>query len=65
MTVLTKGSEQAEGGLIGRENLMRAAEELGVETAVRRVLKGLVEGVGELPGTLLRTGGEILDGLIP
>ena len=44
---------------------MRAAEELGVETAVRRVLKGLVEGVGELPGTLLRTGGEILDGLIP
>ena len=65
MDVLTRGAEDAEGGLIGRENLLRTAGELGVETAMRKVLEGLVEGVSEIPGTIFRAGSEILDGLIP
>ena len=44
---------------------MRAAGELGIESAMRDVLQGVVEGVSELPGAILRTGGDILDGLIP
>jgi hypothetical protein len=65
MTLLTEGDEESEGGLIGSENLMRVARELGVESAMRKVLGGIIEGVSEIPGTLLRTGSEILDGLIP
>ena len=57
--------EEREGGLIGNENLMRAARELDVESAMGKILGGIVEGVSEIPGTLLRTGSEILDGLIP
>ena len=65
MEVLSSGAEDAEGGLIGRENLIRTAGDLGVETAMRKVLEGLVEGVSEIPGTIFRAGSEILDGLIP
>ena len=65
ISILSQGSEQVEGGLIGRQNLMRAAGELGIESAMRDVLQGVVEGVSELPGAILRTGGDILDGLIP
>ena len=65
ISVLSEGAEQAEGGLIGRQNLMRVAEELGIESAMRDVLQGVVEGVSELPGAILRTGGDILEGLIP
>ena len=44
---------------------MRVARELDVESAMGKILGGIVEGVSEIPGTLLRTGTEILDGLIP
>lgn len=65
MTLLANDGEEGEGGLLGNENLMRVARELDVESAMRKILGGLVEGVSEIPGTLLRTGTEILDGLIP
>jgi hypothetical protein len=65
MTLLTNDGEESEGGLIGNENLMRVARKLDVESATGKILGGIVEGVSEIPGTLLRTGSEILDGLIP
>ncbi|MCP4847312.1 MAG: hypothetical protein GY899_05110 [Verrucomicrobiaceae bacterium] len=65
MEILTEGAGQGTGGLIGRENLMRAAGELGVEAAMAKALDGLVEGVTEIPGTILRAGSDLLDGIIP
>jgi len=65
MSLLERDAEESEGGLIGHENLLRVARELGVESAMGEILGGIVEGVSEIPGTLLRTGSEILDGLIP
>ena len=65
MEILSDGAEDSEGGLIGRANLMRVAGELGVETAMGKILEGLVEGIGEIPGKILRVGSEILDGIIP
>jgi len=65
MEILSDGAEEGQGGLIGRDNLMRAAGELDVQTAMAKVLDGLVEGVSELPGKIFRAGSELLDGIIP
>ncbi len=59
----------AEGGtgvgMFSPENLLRAAGELGVTSTVESLLKGVAEGVGELPSTLLEAGAGLIDGLLP
>lgn len=63
MAVLADGA--GEGGLFAPDNLMRAAGELGVTAGMEKVMQDVIEGVGELPGSLIDAGSDLLKGLIP
>lgn len=63
MAVLADGA--GEGGLFAPDNLMRAAGELGVTAGMEKVMQDVIEGVGELPSTLIDAGSDLLKGLIP
>lgn len=62
-TVLASGEEGED--MFSPENLLRAAGELGVTAPMESLMKGLIDGVGELPSTLFDTGSNLLNGLLP
>jgi hypothetical protein len=62
-TVLASGGEGED--MFSPENLLRAAGELGVTASMESLMKGIIDGVGELPSTLLDTGAGLLNGLLP